>query len=50
MTKIYSEVTHDFEKCNCENCKKQRKEEREMYRLFCYPVVCFTIFLVIITA
>ena len=49
MTKIYSEVSHNFETCNCEKCKAERKEEREMCRLFCYPVVSIAILLCLIT-
>ena len=48
MTKIYSEVEHDFENCNCERCKEKRQEEKEIYRLLCYPVVCLAIFLSLI--
>lgn len=49
MTKIYSEVSHNFETCNCERCKAERKEEREMCRLFCYPIVSIAILLCLIT-
>lgn len=40
MAQIYpSETSHDFNNCNCESCKQIKKEEKEMIRLFCYPII-----------